>query len=163
MIRAEYSNWEILETSLETPPDVFPRNIMPAREYPLPDSRQIDFDIGRPDIGQDDLKAALARRQHELQIFFPRQCGLQGKALLLLQMLAHRLKNLPGGSERWGWRHPGLQGVGNGVRVENGSTSKQFSVPSGERCLARAVGSSNERQSWAGHRELGAVRFCGFC
>jgi hypothetical protein len=82
--------------------DITFRNIVAASENSISDSSQVDLNIFRSDVGQQDLEAANSRVNHHLHVMFSGQRGFNFEALALADVLTGRSENLPGRSDRRG-------------------------------------------------------------
>ena len=96
MVGAFRRDRKILEASLVTPADIALRDIMPARENPISDSSQVDFNIFCPDIDQHNLETANSHIKHHLQIGVARERGFNNKAFGTADELFRGVENVPG-------------------------------------------------------------------
>jgi len=91
---------------------------MTARENAIPDSSHVNLDILRANVDQDNLEVALSRTEHESQIVFSGQCGLNSEALALANVLSGRRQNLSRGRNRKCCGRNRLQCPRDHVRIE---------------------------------------------
>jgi len=102
VVSATDGDREVFEASTETSPDIHLRNIMPAAQYALRDSRQIDFDPFRSNVYQHDLKAQSSCANHHLKVVLAGERSLYRKALMSFQIFLGQTKNFPSSGNRRG-------------------------------------------------------------
>ena len=81
MVGALYGCRKIPEASPVAPADIALRDIMATRENSISDSSQVDLNILRPDVDEQDLETTDSRINHHLQVMFSSQSRLHGEAL----------------------------------------------------------------------------------
>ena len=99
MIRPLLRQGKIFEAAPVAPPDVSLRDIMAAGEDPLPDPLEIDFDVFRSDVDQDDLEAQTSCSNHHVKIVPAGKRGFDGEALALLEAHLGRMQNFSAGRD----------------------------------------------------------------
>jgi hypothetical protein len=144
MVCAFYGKRQISNASLIAPSDVVFRDIVPAREDAISDSRQINLDALCPDVDQDNLEPKKSRVSHHLQVMLPRECRLDSKTFPFPKMFVGRLKNLSGAGNRKCRSRGWLERPSNRIRIEDWNLSEELRIPARQGALSRAVCSSDK-------------------